>query len=136
MISNFYKLMWIFFQSFFASPFDFPKASCDCKYYTKSIFHSGGCYISVAPPKGYKCKCTYGHFWKCHGDNYKCAPYSWATHECKGCKDKECCLGDCDGYWCERKPDFVQHDHYRILKIITENNLKFFYFSKKNNQTF
>ena len=89
--------MWIFFKSLFAFPYDFAKASCDCKYYTRNIFKEGGCYISVAPPKGYMCECTYDYFWKCHGDNYKCV-YFPDKAECRGCKDKDCCLGDCLGY--------------------------------------
>ena len=60
-----------------------------------------GCRITQAPPGGSKCSCSItitsvlGGDW-CDGTAVKCN-----SHEdpgCHGCKDKECCLGNCVGY--------------------------------------
>ena len=59
-----------------------------------------GCKITKPPPAGYKCSCgrsTKSQFiLTCDGTVVECN-----SHEdpgCHGCKDKECCLGNCDGY--------------------------------------
>ena len=67
-----------------------PNPKCDCDY------ASGGCYISVAPPIGYTCKCYYKGGWTCGG-----APKSCKNADefgCRGCMGKSCCTGDCGGY--------------------------------------
>ena len=85
---------------------------CDCKYYSPGIFKEGGCYISVAPPKGYKCKCEYSFLWSCTGTPWSCKngfDYNDRKKEyCNGCKARQCCFGgtydgkpyggDCKGY--------------------------------------
>merc|ERR1711973_960115 len=65
---------------------------CDCDY------HLGGCAISQAPPKGWKCVCVFDIVWHCHGWAEQCNE----NEECPAdCFSQECCQrggGDCGGY--------------------------------------
>jgi len=74
---------------------------CDCKE------ASGGCIISLAPPYGYRCECMYKvllGFRYCAGVPKKCddsdvgKSYGEKDMGCKSCFEKECCLGNCEGY--------------------------------------
>ena len=98
--------MSIFFKSLFKFPSDFPKACCKCKL---RGYNTGRCYISVAPPKGYMCECTLDYvpeadYEYCYGENYKCVVPLYPDQdnpdefECRGCTEKDCCRGNCEGY--------------------------------------
>ena len=83
-------------------------ASCDCKYNYKGLFTASGCYISKAPPMGYRCYCWYKGAWSCGGIAKKClkecminpnpCKYHYIEGQCSGCKHYWCCVGDCEGY--------------------------------------
>ena len=82
---------------------------CECSYYSPGFLKAGGCIVTKAPPKNYKCKCEYTFLWTCTGTPWKCenkVDYRDLNKEyCTGCKDNiKCCIGkafggDCSGYW-------------------------------------
>jgi len=75
---------------------DVEGADCDCSYVPKGFFEASGCEIEKEAPKGYRCKCYYEGAWTCGGAPKRC--HSEDSAGCNGCKGKECCTGDCDGY--------------------------------------
>ena len=70
---------------------------CDCKYHGQTgVGDIGGCKISIAPPKGYKCECIYKLFWTCGGQLKR-----WISENdygCRGCAGVEGCTGDYYGH--------------------------------------
>ena len=62
----------------------------------KGLLASSGCEIVEEAPKGYRCDCTYEYGYTCAGAAKRC--HSEDSAGCNGCKEKECCTGDCDGY--------------------------------------
>ena len=67
-----------------------PDCSCDKVGFS-------GCRINEPAPPGYKCFCYLATFFAaCNGYGQKCK--SEEEHGCNGCKEKECCLGRCNGY--------------------------------------
>ena len=76
-----------------------PNAYCSC------IRTNRGCKINPAqpPPNGYKCNCKEkNERWSisfrkvCHGEAQICPSYN--DYGCNGCKEKECCKGNCGGH--------------------------------------
>ena len=65
-----------------------PNCSCD-------LVLNLGCVINEPTPPGYKCECERYSFY-CNGRAQKCK--SEEEYGCNGCKEKECCTGDCGGY--------------------------------------
>ena len=70
-----------------------PDCSCD---YVFGRGWGGACKINEPSPPGYKCHCYIPFLLTCNGIAYKCK--SEEEHGCNGCKEKECCQGNCTGY--------------------------------------
>jgi hypothetical protein len=71
---------------------------CNCDYHYK--FPSGGCKISVVPPKYTTCKCSYWGSFKCSGELVSC-PSTNAFCKTPDGSFNTCSLGpggDCEGY--------------------------------------
>ena len=64
---------------------------CSCDY-----VGPWACRITEPSPPGYKCYCHISFLATCNGSTRKCK--SEEEHGCNGCKEKECCLGRCNGY--------------------------------------
>merc|ERR1711894_272564 len=62
---------------------------CSCEWRGIGVL---GCTIEVAPPPGYRCHCTNWRLW-CSGDAIRCVDPKHPS--CRGCKEQECCSGDC-----------------------------------------
>ena len=80
--------------------YELGETTCDCNYHSNSIFSSGGCKISVPPPRGYACKCKYLGAWTCGGTMQLCSDVN--SSFCKNPdSSKDTCNqggGDCGGY--------------------------------------
>ena len=70
-------------------------ADCACGFYYGR--HYFGCRIDEPPPPGYKCFCwVIPSIFTCDGTGQKCV--SEKEYGCNGCKERQCCIGNCDGY--------------------------------------
>jgi hypothetical protein len=70
---------------------------CDCKYL------SGGCSISIAPPSGTACKCSYDFLFTCGGKVVGCSDPNSDYCAYPDISKRSCNLGggDCGGYSCD-----------------------------------
>ena len=70
---------------------------CGCK-----SVDGGGCIIdpTYPPPPGFKCECYESKIGDMTIPCNERATYCVGSNNdgCSGCSEKECCLGDCDGY--------------------------------------
>ena len=69
---------------------------CSCGWNFGNFGEVNGCKIDTPPPAGYKCVCSLVTFVACNGRGLKCE--SEEELGCNGCKEKECCVGNCNGY--------------------------------------
>ena len=76
-----------------------PEELCTCGYYSwrdKFGAWHNGCKIDDPTPPGYRCYCYFAFISTCDGKGLKCK--SEIELGCNGCKERECCIGNCDGY--------------------------------------
>ena len=72
-------------------------ADCACGYYFSDHPYHAGCRIDEPAPPGYKCFCWIVPFiFTCDGRGQKCK--SEKEFGCNGCKERQCCAGNCNGY--------------------------------------
>lgn len=74
---------------------------CDCTWTNPPNFgfpSAAKCKILEAPNmEGYKCQCSFKFLkMQCKGEPVKCGDPDEVG--CNGCKEKECCIGNCGGY--------------------------------------
>ena len=91
----------MFLNSFFLNnaPGKDPEELCACDYTSwvdKFGAYHEGCIIHTPTPPGYRCYCYEAFISTCDGRGEKCK--SEEQVGCDGCKEKECCIGNCDGY--------------------------------------
>ena len=73
---------------------EIPGDLCACGWYGG---WNGGCRIDEPAPPGYKCFCwPVAFIFTCNGKGLKCK--SKEELGCNGCKERECCVGNCEGY--------------------------------------
>ena len=72
-----------------------------CGFYFSSVRPYFGCRIDEASPPGYKCFCSLlgglPFVFTCNGRGQKCR--SEKEYGCNGCKESQCCAGNCDGHY-------------------------------------